>query len=130
MNPRINFITLPTSDLQKSFTFYRDGLGLPTKGIQKGREDHALFNLNNGLKLVLYEREKFLNLTGNRGQVTNSAGFIISHFAGSKEEVKDILQKALRAGAKRIGTIRDEPWWYAVNFTDLDGHQWEIVWEA
>lgn len=130
MNPRINFITLPTSDLQKSFTFYRDGLGLPSKGIQKGREDHALFNLNNGLKLVLYEREKFLNLTGNRGQVTNSAGFIISHFAGSKEEVKDILQKALRAGAKRIGTIRDEPWWYAVNFTDLDGHQWEIVWEA
>ncbi len=130
MNPRINFITLPTSDLQKSFTFYRDGLGLPTKGIQKGREDHALFNLNNGLKLVLYEREKFLNLTGNRGQVTNSAGFIISHFAGSKEEGKDILQNALRAGAKRIGTIRDEPWWYAVNFTDLDGHQWEIVWEA
>lgn len=130
MNPRINFITLPTSDLQKSFTFYRDGLGLPSKGIQKGREDHALFNLNNGLKLVLYEREKFLNLTGNRGQVTNSAGFIISHFAGSKEEVKDILQKALRAGAKRIGMIRDEPWWYAVNFTDLDGHQWEIVWEA
>ncbi|MGZ8540509.1 MAG: VOC family protein [Chitinophagaceae bacterium] len=130
MKPRINFITLPTSDLQKSFAFYRDGLGLATKGIKKGCEDHALFNLNNGLKLVLYERKEFLNLNGNRGRIPASAGFIISHFADSKEEVEDILQKALLAGAKRIGKIQDEPWWYAVNFTDLDGHQWEIVWEA
>ncbi len=130
MKPRINFITIPTNDLQKSFAFYRDGLGLPTKGIKKGREDHALFKLNNGLNLVLYEKKEFLNLTDNPGQRINSAGFIISHFAESKEEVDTILQKALEAGAKRIGKTQDEPWWYAVNFTDLDGHQWEIVWEA
>lgn len=130
MKSRINFITIPTNDLQKSFAFYRDGLGLSTKGIKKGCEDHALFSLNESLKLVLYEQKEFLNLTGNSGQTINSAGFIISHFAESKEEVDTILQKALEAGAKRIGKTQDEPWWYAVNFTDLDGHQWEIVWEA
>lgn len=130
MKPRINLITIPTNDLQRSFAFYRDGLGLPTKGIKKGREDHALFNLNNGLNLVVYEKKEFLNLTGNAGQMINSAGFIISHSANSKEEVDHILQKALQAGARRIEKTQDEPWWYAVNFTDPDGHQWEIVWEA
>jgi uncharacterized protein len=130
MKPRINFITIPTNDLQKSFAFYRDGLGLSSKGIKKGHEDHALFNLNNGLKLVLYERKEFLSLTDNPGQRINSAGFIISHFAESKQEVDNILQKALQAGAKRIEKTQDEPWWYAVNFTDPDGHQWEIAWEA
>ena len=130
MKSRINFITIPTNDLQKSLAFYRDGLGLSTKGIKKGCEDHALFSLNESLKLVLYEQKEFLNLTGNSSQTINSAGFIISHFADSKEEVDRILQKALQAGAKRIGKTQDEPWWYAVNFTDPDGHQWEIVWEA
>jgi catechol 2,3-dioxygenase-like lactoylglutathione lyase family enzyme len=33
MNPRINVITLAVADLEKSLAFYRDGLGLPTKGI-------------------------------------------------------------------------------------------------
>ena len=129
MKPRINFITIPTNDLKKSFAFYRDGLGLSTKGIKKGCEDRAHFNLNNGLKLVLYERKEMLSQAPDE-QIINAPGVIISHFAESKEEVDNILQKALQAGAKRIGKIQDEPWWYAVNFTDPDGHQWEIVWEA
>lgn len=129
MKPRINFITIPTNDLEKSLAFYRDGLGLATKGIRKGCEDRALFNLNNGLKLVLYETKETLSHAHNE-QFVNTPAVIISHFAESKEEVDIILQKALQAGAKRIGKIHDEPWWYAVNFADPDGHQWEIVWEA
>ncbi|HKO78769.1 MAG TPA: VOC family protein [Chitinophagaceae bacterium] len=130
MKPRINLITIPTNDLKKSFAFYRDGLGLSTKGIKKGCEDRALFNLNNGLKLVLYERKELLNPGNNSDPITNCGGVIFSHVAESKEEVDNILQSALQAGAIRIGKIQDEPWWYAVNFIDLDGHQWEIVWEA
>jgi len=33
MRPRITIITLGVDDLDKSLTFYRDGLGLPTQGI-------------------------------------------------------------------------------------------------
>ena len=130
MKPRINFITIPTNDLKKSFAFYRDGLGLSTKGIKKGCEDRALFNLNNGLKLVLCETKETLSHEANTDSLNSPGRVIISHFAESKEEVDSILQQALQAGAKRIGKIQDEPWWYAVNFTDPDGHQWEIVWEA
>jgi predicted enzyme related to lactoylglutathione lyase len=33
MNPRITLITLGVDDLERAVSFYRDGLGLSTKGI-------------------------------------------------------------------------------------------------
>jgi catechol 2,3-dioxygenase-like lactoylglutathione lyase family enzyme len=33
MEPRIKIIALGVSDLEKALAFYRDGMGLPTKGI-------------------------------------------------------------------------------------------------
>ncbi len=34
MKPQIAFITLAVNDLEKSLAFYRDGMGLKTKGIE------------------------------------------------------------------------------------------------
>ena len=130
MKLRINYISIATNDLQTSFVFYRDGLGLSTKGIKTSPEQHACFKLGNGLDLVLYDKK---NLPGSRNlhsHINEGSNFIISHRADSKEEVDTILQKALGAGATQIGQAKDEPWWYAVKFADPDGHQWEIVWEA
>ena len=33
MNPRVTLITLGVDDLERAVAFYRDGLGLGTKGI-------------------------------------------------------------------------------------------------
>jgi predicted lactoylglutathione lyase len=68
-----------------------------------------------------------LSLTGNPNQSETSAGFIISYIADSKEEVDTILQNAIKAGATQLGPSQDEPWGYSANFTDPDGHQWEIT---
>ncbi len=63
MDPRISVITLRVSNLQRSVTFYRDGLGLQTKGIIgtefKGDDTQAsgavaMFELQNGTILALY----------------------------------------------------------------------------
>ena len=54
MKPKIDFITLAVTDLKKSVGFYQDGLGLPTKGIQDGNEEHCLFDLDHDFRLVLY----------------------------------------------------------------------------
>jgi uncharacterized protein len=128
MKPRINFITLAVGDLQKSFKFYREGLGLPSLGRLEGNEDHVLFELENGFALVLYLRSEFLKFTLHPNAPVRSAGFMISHFAGSKAEVDAILQRALQAGATPVGTPRTETWGYSANFADPDGHLWEITW--
>ena len=126
MKPKINFLTIAVTDLGKSVSFYKDGLGLPTKGIQEGHEDHCLFELDRDFSLVLYRRDEFLRSTGNLPQTESSAGFMISYFAESKEEVDNILQKALKAGGSQIGVAKEEAWGYTATFADPDGHHWEI----
>lgn len=56
MKPRITLITLGVDDLEKSLAFYRDGLGLPTRGIVGTEFEHgavAFFDLQHGVKLAL-----------------------------------------------------------------------------
>jgi catechol 2,3-dioxygenase-like lactoylglutathione lyase family enzyme len=36
MEPRLNVITLAVDDLGRALVFYRDGLGLQTKGVASG----------------------------------------------------------------------------------------------
>jgi catechol 2,3-dioxygenase-like lactoylglutathione lyase family enzyme len=59
MKPRIKVITLAVSDLERSLAFYRDGMGLPTKGIVGTEfEDGAVvfFEMNDDLILALYPK--------------------------------------------------------------------------
>ncbi|WP_367388133.1 VOC family protein [Lewinella sp. LCG006] len=127
MKPKISFITIAVTDLEKSIDFYKNGFGFPTKGIQDGSEEHCLFDLNDNFSLVLYRRQEFLPLTANPNQTEKSAGFILSHNAQSKEQVDEILKSALKVGGTQIGHTQDEPWGYSASIADLDGHQWEIV---
>ncbi len=127
MKPKISCITLAVTNLEKSLDFYKTAFGFPTKGMQDGNEEHCMFDLDDKLNLVLYRRQEFLPLTANPNQTEKSAGFILSHNAQSKEQVDQILQSALKAGATQIGKTQDEPWGYSASIADPDGHQWEIV---
>ena len=41
MKPRITMITIGVDDLERSLMFYRDGLGLPTRGIVGTEFEHG-----------------------------------------------------------------------------------------
>ena len=54
MKPRITLVTLGVDNLERAVAFYRDGLGLATKGIVGHEFENgsvAFFNLESGLKL-------------------------------------------------------------------------------
>ena len=46
----------------------------------------------------------------------------------SKQEVDDLLEKAIAAGAKEYRDPDDHDFMYARTFEDLDGHIWEAFW--
>ncbi len=127
MRPKINFITLAVTDLEKSIAFYKNVFGFPTEGIQEGYDDHCLFELEDDFLLVLYRRKDFLPLTANPSQAEKSAGFILSHNAQNKYEVDPVIKSAISLGATQIGQPLDEEWGYSASIADLDGHQWEIL---
>ncbi len=83
MEPRISIITLGVSDLNRSITFYRDGLGLPTT--YKEGEGIAFFQLK-GTWLALYPSDALAEDACLPPERTRFGGMTLAHNVHSKEE--------------------------------------------
>lgn len=132
MKPAITVLTLGVSDLKRSLSFYRDGLGLPTKGIIGQEFEHgavAFFDLSGGLKLALWSQADIAHDTGLPVQPISPTALTIGHNVMRREEVAEIIEAAARAGADVVKLAQDTFWGgHAGYFRDPDGHLWEIVW--
>lgn len=132
MKPRIKVITLGVSDLEKSLAFYRDGLGLPTKGvIGKEFEDGAVvfFDMNEDLILALFPTTSLAKDSRVALTPQSPGAFSIGHIVNSKRDVDEVMRQAENAGAKITDPARDRFWGgYSGYFQDPDGHLWEIAW--
>jgi catechol 2,3-dioxygenase-like lactoylglutathione lyase family enzyme len=132
MRPSVRVLTLGVDDLERSVTFYRDGLGLPTEGIVGEEFEHgavAFFHLAGGLILALWPTAslaKDANIEASRSRLGSVS---IGHIARSKEEVDEVIEAARRAGAVVTNPPQDRFWGgYSGYFHDPDGHLWEIAW--
>ena len=138
MDPRVDVITLAVSDLQRSLDFYRDGLGLESRGIVgtefAGDEVNpagavAMFQLESGALLSLYPRSELAKDAKVLPGPGQSGEFSVGQLVGSRDEVDAVLAQAQAAGATLTEPARDRPWGiYSGYFRDPDGHLWEIIW--
>jgi uncharacterized glyoxalase superfamily protein PhnB len=130
MKQRINILTVGVTDLKKSMKFYRDGLGWKTQGIIGTEFENGavvLFDLDNGMKLSLYERKNLAWDSKLKLQPESATEFSIGYFVNSDKEVDATIEQAKKAGAKIIKPAQKTFWGgYAAYFQDLDGHLWEI----
>ncbi|HEX6790907.1 MAG TPA: VOC family protein [Candidatus Krumholzibacteria bacterium] len=132
MKPRVTLITLAVDDLEKSLRFYRDGLGLETKGIVGTEFEHGavvFFELEHGLRLALWPRTSLAHDTGIMNLNPAPLELALGHNVRSRKEVDDVMTQAKRAGA-RITKAAQETFYggYAGYFQDPDGHLWEVAW--
>src|ERR1700754_1161906 len=127
MRPTTVIVSLPVTDLDRSLRFYRDGLHLPTPGID---EYMIAFELPN-LSLFLIESSQYTAYTKRAGvQVHNApaaGACVLSCAISSKDEVDDILVRAKAAGGSVSGPADDYEGSYTCYFSDPDGHLWELV---
>lgn len=138
MKPRLNVVTLAVDNLEKSLAFYRDGLGLPSKGIVgtefEGSQTEpsgavAFFELQAGLILALYPRTELAKDSNLSETTRSSLEFSLGYAVGSREAVDNLLEKAETAGATLTEAPHERPWGtYSGYFKDPDGHLWEIIW--
>jgi catechol 2,3-dioxygenase-like lactoylglutathione lyase family enzyme len=131
MQPRITVLTLGVADLERALRFYRDGLGLPTKGIIGTEFEHGavvFFDLQPGAKLALFGRGDLARDAGLTGFGATPGAFSLGHNVGSRDEVDAVMRQAEQAGAAVIKTAQATFWGgYAGYFADPDGHLWEVV---
>lgn len=131
MKPRITLITLGVDDLERAVAFYRDGLGLPTKGIVGTEIENgavAFFVLESGLRLALWPRKSLAADSGIALQPRSATEFSLAHNVDSKAEVDAVMQQAQRAGAAIVKAAQATFYGgYAGCFQDPDGHLWEVA---
>jgi len=126
---RVNVICLGVCDMEKAMRFYKDGLGFHTEE----RDYHAqiVFFDFHGMELSLYPIEELaLDIdTKNPPKIKEGfSGTTLAYNTKNKEEVDQIMELALKAGA-RLAKKPQEVFWggYSGYFMDLDGYYWEVV---
>lgn len=131
MKPFLSVITLGVDNLERAVAFYRDGLGLPTKGIIGTEFEHgavAFFQLQPGLKLALWPRASIAHDTGLPLTPISPTSHTLAHNVMSIEKVDAIMARAAHAGAEVIKPAQRTFYGgYAGYFKDTEGHLWEIV---
>jgi uncharacterized protein len=130
MEPRVSLITLGVADLERSFRFYKDGLGLPTTGTPA---DGVVFFQTSGTTLALYPYDDLARDVGPGWNETRSrfTGISLAHNVRERHEVDEVLELAAAAGATIVKPAADTFWGgYGGYFADPDEYLWEVAWGA
>jgi predicted lactoylglutathione lyase len=120
------FINLPVKDLSKSISFFSN-LGFnfnPQFSDEKG----TCMVISDNIFVMLLTESYFQTFTKKPvSDAKTTTEVLIALDADSKEEVKQLVEKALTLGATVYNEPQDHGWMYQHGFADLDGHQWELA---
>jgi catechol 2,3-dioxygenase-like lactoylglutathione lyase family enzyme len=128
MEPRISIITLGVKDMERSYRFYRDGLGLPTTNTP---EQGIIFFKTSGVCFALYPFDKLAEDVSPEFQNMEKGKFMgitLAHNTKTKSEVDELLAQAEKAGGNIEKKAQDVFWGgYSGYFSDPDGYLWEVA---
>ncbi|MHB1988594.1 MAG: VOC family protein [Acidimicrobiales bacterium] len=130
MEPRVSLITLGVEDLERSYRFYKGGLGLPTT---RTPEEGIVFFQTSGATLALFPYALLADDVGPDWNVPRSkfSGITIAHNVREQHQVDELLSQASAAGGQVVKPASVAPWGgYQGYFTDPDGYLWEVAWGA
>lgn len=124
MEPRISFITLGVTDLERATRFYEKGLGLPRL---KTPPSVTFFEMGRTW-LALWPSENLAEDAGVSAQGSGFRRFSLAHNVRSPAEVDALLAQVERAGGKVLRKGHATDWGgYAGYFSDPDGFLWEVA---
>lgn len=102
---RLNIITLGTRDIVRAHRFYQK-IGFETSIRGSEQNPAIIFFKNEGSKIALFPIEELAkDINSSNPPAIASAGFsgiTLAFNAKSKEEVDEVLEKAVQAGAEII----------------------------
>jgi predicted lactoylglutathione lyase len=120
------FINLPVKDLQISMEFFlKVGFSF---NMQFTDDKAACMVVANNIYVMLLLEKFFRTFTKKEISDANKATeVLIAVDADSREEVDEMVKKAVDAGGSIYNKPQDHGWMYGHSFADPDGHQWEVL---
>ena len=124
---RMLFLNLPVADLDKSVEFFTS-LGFEFDADFTDANATAMI-VNDQATVMLLVRDYFSTFTDKSiADTATTVEGLAALSADSREDVDDVLNKAVAAGGRETRDRKDEGFMYGGAFEDLDGHVWEIMW--
>lgn len=120
------FINLPVKDLKRSKDFF-SALGFSFNP-QFSDDKAACLILGENIFSMLLTEPFFQTFTKKEiSDASKSTEVLIAIDVESREEVDEMVNKAVAAGGTTYMDGQDHGWMYQRSFADPDGHQWEIL---
>lgn len=121
------FVNLPVVDLNKSKHFYTH-IGY-TINPQFTDDTAACVVVSNEICVMLLTSEKFKQFTPRDiADASKNTEVINCLSLASKDEVNQLVEKALEAGGEEVMPASDYGFMFLRSITDPDGHIWELSW--
>lgn len=124
VEPRLNFVTLVVSDLERARRFYLQGLGFPA--VFEASGEVTMICVGDKLVLSLWaesEARKEIGPVARGGTLP----FTLAHNVASPDEVNAVLDTARAAGAT-VHAAEERDWGgYSGYFVDPEGFRWEVA---
>lgn len=120
------FINLSVKDLNKSTKFFKE-IGFEFNR-QFSDETTSCMIINNNIYAMMMIEERFKGFSKKEVvDTTISAEAIFCLQAESRNQVDELVNKALSSGGKSYSEPIDHGFMYIWGFQDVDGHLWEIA---
>ena len=124
MNRQI-FIVLPVADPSKSMAFFK-ALGFDHNPAFTG-DDASCIIISDTVQAMMLTHSKFTSLTPKSiCDTKTSTEVLLTLSCASREELDELVAKALSAGGSTHGEAEDDGFMYQFGFSDPDGHQWGL----
>jgi predicted lactoylglutathione lyase len=123
----MTFVNLPVKDLSKATEFFgKVGFAFDP---QFTDETATRMILSDDASVMLCAQETFEGFISPQGIADTSEAreVIVGLSAESREQVDELTERALAAGAQSLGDPEDQGFMYMRGFLDLDGHQWSFI---
>jgi len=120
------FVNLPVKDLKRSVEFFA-GLGFSFD--PQFTDNKATCMIVGEDIFVMLLTEKFFKTFINKkiSDATKATEVIVALSAESRQQVDEMVHKALKTGGTTHKEPDDQGWMYSWGFADPDGHVWEVV---
>lgn len=121
------FVNLAVEDLGRAVNFFSK-LGFSFD--QRFTDESATcMIINDDAYVMLLVKDRFSDFTSKEiADSSSETEGIFALTASSREEVDQIVQRALSAGGQPANDPIDQGFMYGWSFQDPDGHLWEIFW--
>lgn len=120
------FVNLPVKDLNKTVEFFTK-VGFEFNPDYTDENATCMIVSDNIFVMLLVE-DFFKNFTKKEiADASQTTEVIVALSADSKDQVNEIVNRALAAGGKVSNEPMDQGFMYGWSFQDIDGHLWELM---